>query len=148
MARGPAAADAVAAAPLLLLLLLAPPSIIIGASPPPQKERTYKLPRRPVQRVKSPAPSDPLSPQQPYLYSIGDPRIDNFLPTYLVTTSRFRHTDRPGVPCPLEHVVEMGVRLPGTRSALHMHDQDGILCVIKGQITVFTNDTAQVRRCA
>ena len=124
-----------------MLLLLEGATALPSSSPP--KTPTYKLPRQPVQRVKSLPVTDPLTPIEPYLYSIGDPRIDLYLPTNALAVTEAVRQIEPG-PEPVEHIVEFVRRLPGTRAPLHTHDYGVMTCVIKGQMTIFTNDTAQV----
>jgi hypothetical protein len=102
-----------------------------------------------VQSVKSPPPPLYLVPLEPILHSIGDPQIDLILSHYLITY-RFGTTYLGVVEGPGGDAIERNIaytrRLPGTRAPLHTHDYSGISCVIKGQMTLFTNDTIQVRR--
>ena len=101
-----------------------------------QGQSSYRLPKRPVQSVKSPLPPPFAATVEPYLYSIGEPRIDLYLPTRSIGYTALNATER---------TVAYTRRLPGTRAPLHTHDYSGASCIIKGQMTLFTNDTIQVR---
>ena len=110
-----------------------------------QQEPTYKLLRKPIQRIKSTPLADAPPAQEPYAYSIGDPRLDYYLPTYwIVLKDSLQQVDMTVAP-PVEHIVQMSKRLPGSRAPLHTHDHGGVTCVIQGQMTLFSNNTALVR---
>ena len=106
-----------------------------------KEESSYKLPKRPRQRARDLPPANPFPPVEPYLFSINDDRIDLYLPTYYAGEEVLRTADGA-----VEHIIIRGSRLPGTRAALHTHDEGGVTCVSKGQITIFSNDTAKVRQ--
>jgi len=141
-------AAAESSAPMLVLLLLSAAMglfllLAAGASSSTVSEASFKLPKRPRQRVRSPPAVDPVPATAPYIYSIGDDRIDKYLPCYNFGYEALREVEGTG-PGALEHVIIYGKRLPGTRAPLHTHDHDAILCIVKGQLTLFTNDTVKV----
>ena len=110
-----------------------------------QGQSSYRLPKRPVQSVKSPLPPPFAATVEPYLYSIGEPRVDLYLATLRIGTTPLSVVDIGLGGDAIERTVAYTRRLPGTRAPLHTHDYSGASCIIKGQMTLFTNDTIQVR---
>lgn len=129
---------------LALMRLLSPAASTKQAGR--QGKSSYRLSKRPVQSVKSPPPPSFQAPVEPYLYSIGDPRIDLYLPTYRIGTTFLDVVDVGNGGNATLRTIAYTRRLPGTRASLHTHDYSGATCIIKGQMTLFTNDTIQVRR--
>lgn len=46
---------------------------------------------------------------------------------------------------PTEQIIYLFKSLPGTRAPFHTHDYSGRTCIVRGQMTFLTNDTALVR---
>lgn len=56
--------------------------LLLAAGASSSTAASFKLPKRPRQRVRSPPAVDPFPATAPYVYSIGDDRIDKYLPCY------------------------------------------------------------------
>lgn len=118
-----------------LLFLLLP---LVAQASSSQKPEPYKLPKRPLDQIKSlPPPTDAPVPQEPYLYSVSDARIESYLNTYAILLNRsLRHVDTVANP-PSENIVLMfkdddDMHHMQEAGIIHYHPSPGTYAVSRG----------------